>query len=406
MTISSPGSSQSEQDDATPSAETGPIADLTTEGNSESISITDRIKNALLEAYQEAEAIIAGDRTNDLQDRLGEWTYQALAELGSIKHAARGVALTLFIYKKAVIAQDIRAHKAEHAGGFSARRIDTAVTVPFLIEKTLPRNVESHWLSQTFSFAGPFHRGSVLSTQPKRAGTLFIELVNIVQEENSEQFAQAAVVAILEQLVRIRNNERVILTRPKDLSVERTVNLIERHLGISYRHNAPRLPQLVIYAAYQRLVQTVGRYSGMTLERLERMKSADRKSGTVGDIVVTQDGAAIEAVEVKFNQNVAFIHVAEAIDKVRAEAVRRYYILSTQGIAPEDEAAIEKRRKEFLAQNGCEIIINGVLDTLAYYLRLLPTTTEFIFAYADLLENDPDTDYEHRIAWNECCQSG
>jgi DNA (cytosine-5)-methyltransferase 1 len=159
-----------------------------------------------------------------------------------------------------------------------------------------------------------------------------------------------------------------------------------------------------MYAVYRQLVASVSRYAGMRLEPLQRMKSADRKSGTVGDVVVTENGFPVEAVEVKYGQEVAFIHVAEAIDKVRAASVRRYYILSTEGIATADAEAIDRRRAEFLEQNGCEIIINGVLDSLSYYLRLLPSTTDFIFAYVDLLRDDEDATYEHRIAWNECCQ--
>jgi DNA (cytosine-5)-methyltransferase 1 len=362
------------------------------------------VGSVLLKAYREAEQIVSGERVNDLTDRLTRESYEKLRELGAMRNAARGAALTLCAYKVAVPAQDIRAHKSEHAGGFSARSVDTNVTIPFLIDKSLPRNVESHWLSQTFSFAGPYARGSVLRTQPRAAGPLLIDTLNLVEEAGSKDYAYAAVVAIIQQLIAIRDQPRVILTRPKDLSVERTVELVARHLARPYRQNAPRLPQLVIHAAYQRIVETVGRYKGIKLEPLERMKSADRKAGTVGDIVVTDNGAAVEAVEIKFAQEVAFIHVAEAIEKVRAQAVRRYYILSTLGISPTGEAAIDKRRKDFLVQNGYEIIIDGVLETLAYYLRLLPSTTVFLLAYAELLETDPDTNYEHRIAWNECCQ--
>jgi DNA (cytosine-5)-methyltransferase 1 len=369
------------------------------------VSAQHAVMNVLQAAYREAERIVADDTGPvDLDAQLGAEARRVLARLGVMRHAARGVALTLIAYKAAFPGQDIRAHKSEHAGGFSGRTIDTRVTVPFLIERTLPRSVETHWLSQTFSFAGPYVRGSDLRTSPKDAGPLLIEAVNLVHEAGSRDFAFAATVALIEQLVRIRNSSGVTLTRPKALSMERTVGLVERHLRRRYRANAPRLPQLVMYAVYRQLVASVSRYAGMRLEPLQRMKSADRKSGTVGDVVVTENGFPVEAVEVKYGQEVAFIHVAEAIDKVRAASVRRYYILSTEGIATADAEAIDRRRAEFLEQNGCEIIINGVLDSLSYYLRLLPSTTDFIFAYVDLLRDDEDATYEHRIAWNECCQ--
>lgn len=366
----------------------------------------DKLKRmrALLEsAYKEAEQIVSGDRPNDLEKRLGKKALQTFSELGALQHAARGVALTLIAYKAVAPAQDIRAHKKEQPGGFSGRAFDSNVTIPFLISKSLPRSVESHWLSQTFSFAGSYVRGSTLKTTPKRAGPLLIESVNLAQDANSKEFSYSAAVALLEQLIRIRNRENVVLTKPKDLSIERIIAIITCHLGRKYKANAPRLPQLVIYAAYECLVKTVGRYSGMKLEPLERMKSADRKSGTVGDIVVTKDGAPVEAVEIKHGQPITYIHVAEAIEKVRAQSVKRYYILSNMDVDSNDRARIDTARAEFLQQNGCEIIINGVVDSLSYYLRMLAGTTEFMSAYATLLEGDLDVNYEHRIAWNECC---
>ena len=72
----------------------------------------------------------------------------------SPRNAFRGAAVTLLGYKIVDPSQDIRAHKDEQEDGFSARTFDNKVTVPFLIEKSLPRNVETHWLTQTLSFAG------------------------------------------------------------------------------------------------------------------------------------------------------------------------------------------------------------------------------------------------------------
>lgn len=363
-----------------------------------------RLNAILEEAYRIAEGIVEGAIPNDLTERLGEELAGKVARLGSIKNAARGVAVTLTAYKLAVPEQDVRAHKADHAGGFSARAFDTRVTVPFLIARSLPRSVESHWLSQTFSFAGPYVPGTVLKTQPKAAGELLIDVINAINDADARQ-AEAALVGLVVQLIHIRNADRVILTRPKDLPINTVRRLIEAHLAGPYKANAPRLPQLVIYAVYACLVESIGRYRGAELEPLERLKSADRKRGTIGDVVVAREGRRIEAVEIKHDQPIALIHVAEAIDKVRAESVTRYYLLSNQGIDLDDADQIARRAADFLKQNGCEIIVNGVFDSLAYYLRLLPDTTDFLFRYASLLESDEDTGYEHRIKWNECCEA-
>jgi DNA (cytosine-5)-methyltransferase 1 len=360
--------------------------------------------NATLEAaYLEAESIVEEARPDDLKERLGDELASRVATLGATKNAARGVALTLCLYKIVEPDQDIRSHKSDHPGGFSARAYDTRVTIPFLISHSLPRSVESHWLSQTFSFAGPYVPGTVLKTQPSVAGPLMVDVVNAVNDGDAD-LAFAAVVSLLVQFIRVRNADRVVLTRPKDQPIHKVKMLIEAHLAGPYKANAPRLPQLVIYAVYSCLMHSMDRYRGADLEPLERLKSADRKRGTIGDVVVVRDGVRIEAVEIKHDQPIAYIHVAEAIDKVRAESVTRYYLLSNRGIDREDATKIYERSAEFLKQNGCELIINGVVDSLTYYLRLLPSTTEFLFKYTELLESDDDTGYEHRIRWNECCE--
>ena len=363
-----------------------------------------RLQVIFEEAYKIAEGIVEGSIPDDLGSRMDAGLAAMVARLGSIKNAARGVALTLTAYKLAAPEQDVRSHKADHPGGFSARAFDTRVTVPFLIMRSLPRSVESHWLSQTFSFAGPYVPGSILKTQPKAAGELLIEVINAVNAAEPAQ-AEAVLVGLLVELIRIRNADRVILTRPKDLPIHMVRKLIQAHLAGPYKANAPRLPQLVIYAVYACLVESIGRYQGAVLEPLERLKSADRKRGTIGDVVVARGGKRIEAVEIKHDQPIAYIHVAEAIDKVRAESVTRYYLLSNQGIDPADADQVTQRAADFLKQNGCEIIVNGVFDSLAYYLRLLPGTSDFLFRYATLLESDEDTGYEHRIRWNECCEA-
>ena len=57
---------------------------------------------------------------------------------------------------------------------------------------------------------------------------------------------------------------------------------------------------------------------------------------------------------------------------------------------------IEKVYEEY----GCQIIINGVFDSLKYYLRLLTDTDEFITYYTKNLQENTELNYEHKIAWN------
>lgn len=368
------------------------------------MSVHEELTQLLEDVYKAAELLVNEPDTLPEEFARYEEQISKAKKLAEIKHAFRGAALTLLSYKFVHPNQDITAHKDEYQNGFSARAYDTKVTIPFLIEHSLPRSVETHWLTQTISFAPPLVRGTPLKTVPKQCGPLLIEVVNDANEAQDLQIVYFMMVAIMMQLIIIRNKNKVVMTRPKNLAIDLVKTLIYKHLHHKYKNNAPRLPQLAIFSIYKCILDKMLRFEGQKLEPLQRMKSADRKAGTVGDIVVSMNGSPIEAVEIKFGKPIAIIDISEAIEKVRAESVSRYYLLSTEGVSKEDAELILKKKSEFLKQNGCEIIVNGVIDTIGYYLRLLPNTTEFLANYVDLVESDDDTGYEHRISWNDICR--
>ena len=363
----------------------------------------EQLTQILEDCYNEADAESKNENLDTLFDCIGKEDAKIVAELASTKHAARGAAVTLAVYKLLRPEQDIRNHKSEYPNGFSARSIDTKVTVPFLSEHELPYNVESHWLSQTLSFAGPFTSDSVLKTVPKKAGPDLIYTANLIQKAASTDKIRKILVLLLEQMIEERNKGFIPLTKPKNLSIDQVMILLHEHFSKHYDKNAPRLPQVAIYAIYQCLMKSVERYSEFELRPLERMKTANRKSGTVGDIDLWKDGRPIEAVEIKFDVAITRFHVNEAMQKVRTESVERYFILSTVDPELSEKDEIQKQKDQFLKSNGCEIIVNGVYGTIRYYLRLLKSTNDFINAYTDLLSKDPDINYEHKVAWNLLC---
>lgn len=362
----------------------------------------DAVRDVLQACYDRAEHLYAEKDTEELQTALGP-TFPLVATIAARRHAARGFILTLASYKAAFPQQDIRIHKAEFQGGFAARTIDKAVTVPFLIDHALRHNVETHWLTQTFSYACPLSETSVIPTRPPYVGPAVVTIVNAI-ESSQRDFAVAVAVLILYTLIDDRNRGRVQTIKPKNLSIDGVMSLLRAHFERKYSTNAPRLPQIAIYAMYECLMKDVARYRQYSLRPLERMKAANRKSGSVGDIDVEYNTRPIEAVEIKFEQAITLQHVLMAIEKISRVAVERYFILSTVGISEVDAAEIKQRQTDFRASNGCEIIVNGIYDTLRYYLRLLPSANEFVQNYAERLESDVDLDYEHRIAWNEVCR--
>ena len=370
-----------------------------TEGN-----LGDAVAAVLRREYARAQDLVRSDQWSSHIAALPEPVQADLVRLGEIRHNGRGVLLTLAACKAARPEQDIRAHKAEHFGGFNARGIDTMSAVPLLREWGLRNAGESHWLTQVFS-GDAYTSAQVLRTQPKIVGEIVPRLVSTINAE-SARTASDAVCALLIFLILERNKGQLPLTKPKRLTIDRAIGLLQRHFNGEFKSGGPRLPQLAIYSAYECLIKECKRYEGHELVPIERLKTANRKSGTIGDVDVLHNGRAVEAVEIKFAMSVTARHVSDAIEKIKAADVGRYYILATDGVNREEVAAISGLVSGFYASNGCEIIVNGIYDSIRYYLRLIGSVDEFVAQYVDHLANDDDVSYEHRIAWNAACEVG
>lgn len=272
-----------------------------------------------------------------------------------------------------------------------------------MIQKGLPYNVDTHWLSQTLSYSQPYMPDVILKTVPKKVGPDFIITANMIQNADSTERVKKITILILEKMIEERNKGNIPLTKPKNLSIDQIMEILHRQFSTNYEKNAPRLPQVAVYAIYKCLMNDVDRYSDFELKPLERMKTANRKSGTVGDIDLWENGRPIEAVEIKYEIPVGIAHVSEAIQKVQTESVERYFILSTAKPDSNEWDEVQKLISDFRKSNGCEIIVNGVYETIKYYLRLLKSTNEFVNAYTELLAIDEDINYEHKVAWNAIC---
>jgi DNA (cytosine-5)-methyltransferase 1 len=365
------------------------------------LSLRESVKRVLDEELAAAEDIategelatfVAGDATGLLE---------SAASIASLRYHARGVILTLAACKAADASLSIRLHQAEWKGGFPARSIDTETTAPFLRSHELkaPAVGSSHWLTRRL-VDSPFER-NVLRTTPKIIGEICPTLVCDLDDEGDSQLARRVVRTILAGMIIERSAEPIDLVRLKNLTIRQVATLLERHFSHKYKGGAPRLPQLAMYALYQCLLPALERYKGHTLGKLQRLKSADAKANTVGDVDVLDDDRPVEGVELKHGIPITMNEVRAAIDKVKARDVKRYYILSTAETKEEERAAVHEACAKFYKSNGCEIIVNGVIDTITYGLRLLDSPDEFISRYADLLHKDEDLSYEHREAWNE-----
>lgn len=144
----------------------------------------------------------------------------------------------------------------------------------------------------------------------------------------------------------------------------------------------------------------------MRLLDLQSHTSADSKSGAVGDIEVidTEHDTVFEAVEIKHGQIITVDMIRNAYAKFRTHQIDRYYMLTTVEGEPVEKITEEVIRIQ--KEHGCQVIVNGVLDTLKYYLRLVKKPAIFVANYVSLVESDAALRYEHKIFWDAIVNDG
>ena len=299
--------------------------------------------------------------------------------------------------KAAAPAQDIRLHQKKMPGGFSGRGLDQRVTTPFLRSNDFSTRPSSGWLNRSFEQEMPYDAGYPGNISPPAVKAAFLGAVDEIQSGRAN--AEDVLARLLAGLIVMRDASAAVkLHRPVNLTVAQIVGRLSAHFA---RPNSARLPTLAVHAVYQRLTAEMRRYDGCALLGLESHTAADRKTGTLGDVQVNgPDGLPMEAVEIKHNIPLTVGLVRDSRAKFQSVSVRTFYLLSTSDKivgAEEIDAEIADIRRN----HGCEIIVNGIVPTLKYYLRMLEDARAFVDAYVSHLETDPAVNYALKEAWNQ-----
>ena len=119
-----------------------------------------------------------------------------------------------------------------------------------------------------------------------------------------------------------------------------------------------------------------------------------------GDVnIVDANGSLFEGYEIKHNVPVTSGLIRTSFEKLQTTLVDRFYILTTY---PHDDYTQFNSDIQKVAQtHGCQLIVNGVDRTLAYYLRLINNTREFVNEYVTNLETDPEINFHLKVSWNQ-----
>lgn len=283
---------------------------------------------------------------------------------------------------------------------FSGRTISEDILAPWLKNQDFVTS-NSGWQTRTFERPRPY-----TLDYPENIRAVKDEFLHILDRVQSGDatVAREALAYLLFNQIAFRESQRIQLTVPSINNIQTIVSFFEKHFFASYsRKGASRLPVLAIYAVYSCAMAEMGRYQGYYLAPLQRHEAADARTGAIGDIqIFDADNRIFEAFEIKHEIIIDKEVIRTVYDKFRSyPSLQRCYILTTAatcGGQDADSLAIIQRIRN---SHGAEVIVNGVLPTIKYFLRLLKTPSSIFPVYVELLAQDRSVSYEHRQKWNE-----
>ena len=364
-------------------------------------------RSILEEIYQSAYA--GRNALSVLSPTKQEWV-KVVVEHAESQKAVLTVLVTSLVKKIEMPSQDIRYHKVELLNGYSGRSFDTKHVTPFIRAKFSRLAMkESGWLTRSLEQVHAFtldFPGKIGDTSVKNA---FLQILNDVEDNQAspEEYLLALFALLIDYIENSKVTFDPISGEGRDsIAIENITEILKGHFFHSYGvSGASRLPVLAVYSAYQ-LLMGCDRYIGKDLCPLKSHTTSDTKSSGIGDIeVLDKQGNFFEGVEIKHDISITQALVQDAFNKFANIPVCRYYLLTTAEPEMEDVDATKELICKLRSQHDCEIIVNGIIPSLKYYLRLLNNPVMFLDCYGCNLQVDFDvsTDIKsiHLQYWDE-----
>jgi len=297
--------------------------------------------------------------------------------------------------------QDIRIAQDNMSRGYSNRSFDERYITSFL-KRHGYTHCEASGLESGRNFERPLPWNLEYPANPRGKGNreAFLGILHYIEDQKGDPKA-VALCLLAHDLSNQLNAGRTIVP-PIEANITKIMRIFNRHFEESSGQGKSRLPVLALYGIYKQLGAELDRYDGAELVPLERHTTADLRSGSIGDIQINRQGEPFEGVEVKSEKPITAAMVRELPRKFAGRDISRYYLLSTctTYILKEDEESVDKAIHEVEEVTGTQIIVNGLLRTLLYYLRLLKNPATILPTYQGLLEADEDIRPGLKTAWN------
>ena len=368
--------------------------------------VQEQVTNALDKAMSRAESNFLASNLNNysLSKRLSD----ALKDISGLSQkASTGFTniVTCLAIKAAMPNVDIRYHqvqiqdKTDRPAGFNFRGVSEKIIYPWLTEHAF-EGAKSGWQTRTFERPKPY-----MLTYDENIGDIKDSFLATFDEmEVNRQSAEDALAYLIHLQLIHRETTKIILSIPRTKDIQLIVKVFKDHFFYSYKASkgASRLPVLALYAVYSVLVEQLDRYKGMELKLLEEHSAADSQTGAIGDIEIvdTKTNSVFEAIEVKHGIALNERIIQDAAKKIMDKSVDRYYILTTHSACEPDDV-LHQQIAKIKSLYNCQLIANGVIPSLKYYLRLLSDPSLVFPKYVELLASDKTIKHEHREVWNK-----
>jgi hypothetical protein len=301
--------------------------------------------------------------------------------------------LSCLLAKQHNNSNDIRKPYTEIGGSdtFSGRHYDEAHLQPFLIEKQLPTNVTTAYLTPAFRNINRIVDKDIqLVGRPPIIYEYTKELIGKVYDGSLTP--RQLMIEIFRNLInlKIKNEKRIVELKEdlnngnilNELSSEQIINLLIQHLACK---NSSRLPVLIVASAYESVKDLVGEKP----MPLEAHNAADSQTGSIGDIVITllADDKKVTSYEMK-DKLVTQNDIDLALKKIADSKldIDNYIFITTEKIDPE----VQEYAVGVYETTGIEMVILDCIGFIRHFLYFFHRyRTSFLDNYEALVLSEP-----------------
>ena len=354
----------------------------------------------LEKAFEKAKKIVERKTKNNLSKDITDKVDLMIVKIGSNKSIVSAL-VTSCVKKIIDNQQDIRLHRTDFKGGYSARVLDTKFTTPFF-KRHFPKyaNKESAFLTLATreKIKWTEKEGINLKIRNKQLKETFLNILDDI--ENGKHSANDYLIAFFVALINLSKKDEQIFDIAKNQDIKKealNINIILEMLDKHFSNKlSSRLPVVAIYSIYEVLMPLLSRYKNKKLVDLAVHTSSDKHG--FGDIeIYDKQNTPFEIVEIKHNIPITKDLIFDIAKKTENTKIKRYYILTTYKGGFEsfkDEKEINDFIIKIKIGRDIDIIANGILTTIKYYLRFIDDYKLFLETYTKNLIKDASNSTE------------